>query len=118
MLSAEREIIISLREPLHHQPKADSFNQALHRNSPIDDMLNILCFPILLTYDSAALSSGWLADYVDNLKLEIENYFSMFTSKLSEHIKQVKVIIFLVPMESIEHLTKAFNVHCEKLEEL
>ncbi|HEJ8675047.1 TPA: DUF4297 domain-containing protein, partial [Klebsiella oxytoca] len=54
VLSAEREIIISLREPLHHQPKADSFNQALHRNSPIDDMLNILCFPILLTYDSAA----------------------------------------------------------------
>lgn len=118
VLSAEREIIISLREPLHHQPKADSFNQALHRNSPVDDMLNILCFPILLTYDSAALSSGWLADYVDNLKLEIETYFSMFTSKLSEHIKQVKVIIFLVPMESIEHLTKAFNVHCEKLEEL
>ncbi|MCT4710744.1 dsDNA nuclease domain-containing protein [Enterobacteriaceae bacterium H11S18] len=118
VLSAEREIIISLREPLHHQPKADSFNQALHRNSPVDDMLNILCFPILLTYDSAALSSGWLADYVDNLKIEIETHFSMFTSELPENIKQVKVLIFLVPMESIEHLTKAFNARCEKLEEL
>lgn len=118
VLSAEREIIISLREPLHHQPKADSFNQALHRNSPIDDMLNILCFPILLTYDSAALSSGWLVDYVDNLKKEIETHFSTFTSELSENIKQVKVLIFLVPMESIELLTKAFNARCEKLEEL
>ncbi|EOU9986829.1 Hachiman antiphage defense system protein HamA [Yersinia enterocolitica] len=118
VLSAEREIIISLREPLHHQPKADSFNQALHRNSPVDDMLNILCFPILLTYDSAALSSGWLADYVDNLKIEIETHFSTFTSELPENIKQVKVLIFLVPMESIEHLTKAFNARCEKLEEL
>lgn len=118
VLSAEREIIISLREPLHHQPKADSFNQALHRNSPVDDMLNILCFPILLTYDSAALSSGWLVNYVDNLKKEIETHFSTFTSELSENIKQVKVLIFLVPMESIEHLTKAFNARCEKLEEL
>ncbi|WP_258550711.1 HamA C-terminal domain-containing protein [Klebsiella pneumoniae] len=118
VLSAEREIIISLREPLHHQPKADSFNQALHRNSPIDDMLNILCFPILLTYDSAALSSGWFVNYVDNLKKEIEPHFSAFTSELSENIKQVKVLIFLVPMESIELLTKAFNARCEKLEEL
>ncbi|EJV4896598.1 DUF4297 domain-containing protein [Escherichia coli] len=118
VLSAEREIIISLREPLHHQPKADSFNQALHRNSPIDDMLNILCFPILLTYDSAALSSGWLVNYVDNLKKEIETHFSAFTSELSENIKQVKVLIFLVPMESIELLTKAFNARCEKLKEL
>ncbi|HEC2124419.1 TPA: DUF4297 domain-containing protein [Klebsiella oxytoca] len=118
VLSAEREIIISLREPLHHQPKADSFNQALHRNSPIDDMLNILYFPILLTYDSAALSSGWFVNYVDNLKKEIETHFSAFTSELSENIKQVKVLIFLVPMESIELLTKAFNARCEKLEEL
>ncbi len=118
VLSAEREIIISLREPLHHQPKADAFNQALHRNSPIDDMLNVLCFPILLTYDSEALSSGWLADYISNLKTEIETHFSTFTTQLPENIKQVKVMVFLVPMESIELLIKAFNARCEKLEEL
>lgn len=118
VLSAEREIIISLREPLHHQPKADAFNQALHRNSPVDDMLNLLCFPILLTYDSEALSSGWLADYINNLKTEIETHFSTFTTQLPENIKQVKVMVFLVPMESIELLIKAFNARCEKLEEL
>lgn len=118
VLSAEREIIISLREPLHHQPKADAFNQALHRNSPVDDMLNVLCFPILLTYDSEALSSGWLEDYINNLKTEIETYFSTFTTQLPENIKQVKVMVFLVPMESIELLIKAFNARCEKLEEL
>lgn len=118
VLSAEREIVISLREPLHHQPKADVFNQALHRNSPVDDMLNVLCFPILLTYDSDALSAGWLADYVNNLKTEIETHFSTFTSKLPANIKQVKVIVFLLPMESIEQLTKAFNARCEKLQEL
>lgn len=118
VLSAEREIIISLREPLHHQPKADAFNQALHRNSPVDDMLNVLCFPILLTYDSESLSSGWLADYINNLKTEIDTHFSTFTAQLPENVKQVRVMVFLVPMESIELLTKAFNAHCKKLEEL
>lgn len=118
VLSAEREIIINLREPLHHQPKADAFNQALHRNSSVDDMLNVLCFPILLTYDSGALSSGWLAEYVNHLKTEIETHFSTFTTQLPENIKQVKVMVFLVPMESIEQLTEAFNARCRKLEEL
>lgn len=118
VLSAEREIIINLREPLHHQPKADAFNQALHRNSSVDDMLNVLCFPILLTYDSDALSSGWLADYLNHLKKEIEAHFSTFTAQLPENIQQVKVMVFMVPMENIEQLTKAFNARCRKLEEL
>lgn len=118
VLSEEREIIISLREPLHHQPKADAFNRALHRNSPVDDMLNVLCFPILLAYDSKALSSGWFADYITSLKTEIENHFNTFTTQLPERIKQVKVVVFLVPMESIELLTHAFNARCGKLEEL
>ncbi|WP_171061407.1 MULTISPECIES: dsDNA nuclease domain-containing protein [unclassified Pseudomonas] len=118
VLSSEREIIINLREPLHHQPKADAFNQALHRNSSVDDMLNVLCFPILLTYDSHALSSGWLADYVNNLRKEIEAHFSTFTTQLPENIKQVKVMVFLVPMESIEKLTNAFNARCKTLEDL
>ncbi|EPL7484925.1 TPA: DUF4297 domain-containing protein [Pseudomonas aeruginosa] len=118
VLSAEREIIISLREPLHHQPKADALNQALHRNSPVDDMLNVLGLPILLTYESEALSSGWLADYINKLKTEIETHFSTFTTQLPENIKQVKVMVFLVPMESIELLIKAFNARCKKLEEL
>lgn len=118
VLSAEREIIISLREPLHHQPKAEAFNQALHRNSPVDEMLKVLCFPILLSYDSKALSSGWLADYVSKLKTEIETHFSSFTSILPESIKQVRVMVFLVPMESIAQLTRAVNARCEGLEKL
>jgi len=113
VLSAEREVIISLREPLHHQPKADAFNQALHRNSPVDDMLSVLCFPILLTYDSEALSSGWFADYINNLKTEIETHFSSFTTQLPKSIKQVKMVVFLVPMESVELLTKTFNACCK-----
>ncbi|GLO40970.1 hypothetical protein PPUN15366_26150 [Pseudomonas putida] len=118
VLAAEREIIISLREPLHHQPKAEAFNQALHRNSSVDDMLNVLCFPILLTYDSDALSSGWMAEYVNNLKTEIHAHYSSLITQLPENIEQVKVMVFLVPMESIAMLIRAFNDRCAKLEGL
>ena len=118
VLSTEREIIISLREPLHHQPKAEVFNQALHRNSSVDDMLNVLCFPILLTYDSATLSSGWFADYVNRLKIEIHAHYSLFITQLPKNIEQVKVMVFLVPMESVGQLTQAFNARCKTLEAL
>lgn len=117
-LSAEREIIIALREPHHHLPKAETFNQALHRNSPVDDMLNVLCFPILLTYDSVALASGWLADYVNNLKSEIVDHYSALKTQLPENLEQVKIAVFLVPMESVAKLIKAFNDRCQALENL
>ncbi|MBX5915350.1 DUF4297 domain-containing protein [Pseudomonas aeruginosa] len=118
VLSAEREIIIALREPHHHLPKTEKFNQTLHRNSPVDDMLSVLCFPILLTYDSAALASGWLADYVNNLKREIVDHYSALKAQLPENIEQVRVAVFLVPMESVTKLIKAFNDRCKTLEDL
>lgn len=118
VLSAEREIIIALREPHHHLPKAEKFNQALHRNSPVDDMLNVLCFPILLTYDSAALTSGWLADYVNHLKNEIVDHYSDLKTQLPKNIEQMRVAVFLVPMESVAKLIGAFNDRCKTLEDL
>lgn len=118
VLSAEREIIMTLREPRHHLPKAEKFNQALHRNSPVDDMLNVICFPILLTYDSAALASGWVADYVNHLKTEIIDHYSALKTQLPGNIEQVKVAIFLVPMESVQELIKAFEGRCRTLEDL
>lgn len=118
VLAAEREIVVALREPHHHQPKAEAFNRALHRNSTVDEMLEVLCFPVLLTYDSEALSSGWLATYVNNLKTEIIAHYGRLISQLPMNIEQIKVAIFLVPMESVAKLVNAFNVQCGKLEDL
>ncbi|MBD9459437.1 DUF1837 domain-containing protein [Pseudomonas sp. PDM05] len=59
-LSKECEIVINLCEPHHHELNAEVLKKALHRNAPVDEMLNVLCFPILLIYDSDALASGWL----------------------------------------------------------
>lgn len=112
-LSEEREIIIALREPHHHLPTAEAFNKALHRNAPAQDMLNVLCFPILLAYDSAALSGGYLSDYLANLKTEVTLHYNALASTLPPKIKQVRVVVFLVPIESIHQLVQKFNTLCK-----
>lgn len=113
VLNAERDIIVSLREPHHHLPKAEVFNMALHRNAPVGDLLRVMCFPILLAYDSEALESGYLADYISNLKKEITLHYCSLKSLLPAKIEQVKVAVFLVPVESIETLVKEFNSLCK-----
>lgn len=112
-LTEEREIIIALREPHHHLPTAEAFNKALRRNAPAQDMLNVLCFPILLAYDSAALSGGYLSDYLANLKAEVTLHYNALASTLPPKIKQVRVVVFLVPIESIHQLVQKFNTLCK-----
>lgn len=112
-LTAEREIIISLREPNHLRASSEEFDQALERNAPADAMLKILCFPVLLAYDSEALSSGYLSDYIDKLKREINTHYSALKNQLPRKVAQIKIAVFLVPMESVEKLVEEFNSRCK-----
>lgn len=112
-LSTERDIIVSLREPHHHLPNAEAFKKAMHRNAPAQEMLKVMCFPILLAYDSKALESGYLSDYIANLKQEIINHYSSLKTQLPKKVDQVKVAVFLVPIESIKALISEFNARCK-----
>lgn len=112
-LTEEREIIIALREPHHHLPNTEAFNRALHRNAPAQEMLNVLCFPILLAYDSETLAGGYLSDYLAKLKTEVTQHYNALASKLPSKIKQVKVVVFLVPIESIQQLVQKFESLCK-----
>ncbi len=112
-LTEEREIIVTLREPHHHLPNAEEFNKALQRNAPAQDMLKVLCFPILLAYDSDALSGGYLSDYLATLKTEVTRHYSALANALPAKIQQVRVVVFLVPIESIQQLVRKFNSLCK-----
>jgi hypothetical protein len=112
-LTAEREIIISLREPNHLRASNEEFDNALQRNAPADAMLKILCFPVLLAYDSEALSSGYLSDYIDKLKREINSHYSALKTQLPRKVAQTRVAVILVPMESVEKLVNEFNSRCK-----
>lgn len=112
-LTAEREIIISLREPHHHLPTSEKFNKALNRNSPAQEMLDVLCFPVLLAYDSDALAGGYLSDYIGHLKKEITAHYDALKGQLTAKVAQVRIAVILVPIESIQELIAELNSVCE-----
>lgn len=111
-LIAERNIIVTLREPQHHRPTAEKFNAALSRNARAEDLLKVLCFPILLAYDSNTLAGGYLAQYIINLKAEVTEHYTTLTGKLTSKIDQVRVVVYLVPIQSTVGLIAEFDSIC------
>jgi hypothetical protein len=111
-LIAERNIIVTLREPQHHRPTAEKFNAALSRNARAEDLLKVLCFPILLAYDSNTLAGGYLAQYITNLKTEVTEHYTALTGQLSSKVDQVRVVVYLVPIQSAVELIQEFNSIC------
>jgi Cap4 dsDNA endonuclease/Cap4 SAVED domain len=106
-LKEERETILTLREPLHFLPT--SLEAALARNAPIDGVVDALCIPILLAYDSAVLGAGYFDDYRERLIQEVTAAYEALKPRLPAALKPVKVHIFMVPIECVETLTSHFT---------
>ncbi len=66
LLKEERQIILSLREPNHLL--SSTIEKALESHTPIDQLMSALCIPVLIAYDSAALSDGHKENYQEALK--------------------------------------------------
>jgi hypothetical protein len=105
-LNEEREVILSLREPQHLLPT--TLEEALARNSPVDDLLNAVCIPILIAYDSEVLGGGFTADYCDRLIQEVTERYETIKPALPEAVETVKVHILLVPIECVATLVQQF----------
>jgi len=111
-LISERNIIVTLREPQHHRPTAEKFNAALSRNGRAEDLLKVLCFPVLLAYDSNTLAGGYLAQYITNLKAEVTEHYTTLTRKLTPKIDQVRLVVYLVPIQNTVELIAEFDSIC------
>jgi Cap4 dsDNA endonuclease/Cap4 SAVED domain len=106
-LKEERETILALREPLHLLPT--SLEAALARNAPIDDLVEALCIPILIAYDSTVLGAGYARDYRTRLIAEVQASYAALKPRLPSTLQNVKVHIFLVPIECVATLTAHFT---------
>jgi hypothetical protein len=111
VLSEERRIILQLREPQHML--ANDLDGALATGSPVDTLIKVLCLPLLFVYDSAVLSGGYCEDYQQKLITEVETLYRAVKDALPAEIAEVRVHVFLVPVESFATLTQTFS---EKLE--
>ncbi|MCY1306241.1 hypothetical protein D9M70_560920 [compost metagenome] len=72
----------------------------------------MLCFPILLAYDSNTLAGGYLAQYIINLKAEVTEHYKTLTGKLTSKTDQVRVVVYLVPIQSTVELIAEFDSIC------
>jgi Cap4 SAVED domain len=106
-LKDERETILTLREPQHLLPT--TLEAAFSRNSPIDDLIDSLCIPILVGYDSSVLGSGYSEDYKEKLVKEVAATYEALKPQLPAALKQVKVQIFLIPVECVKTLSQQFS---------
>ncbi len=105
-LKEERETIITLRQPQHLLPT--KLEAALARNTPIDDLIDVICIPVLLAYDSAVLSSGYDAGDKPKLIEEVTRVYEGLKPRLPTSLQPMKVHIFLIPTECVKTLTEQF----------
>ncbi|NKN01140.1 HamA C-terminal domain-containing protein [Rhizobium leguminosarum] len=106
ILVEERDIILQLREPQHLL--ANSLEDALDRGSPIDVLLEVLCLPILIAYESAVLGAGHSTDYQEKLRLEVEERANSLLEALPDSLIEVQVHVFLVPVLELNVLIEQF----------
>jgi hypothetical protein len=108
-LSNERELLLTLREPQHLRPTSRTLERALQRNTPLDELLSILCIPVLFAYDSNVLSAGYTSDYQVKLVDEVIAQYKALKLQLPQSVQAIKVHIFLVPVESTQTLADLFS---------
>lgn len=106
-LKEERETILTLREPQHLLPT--SLEKALRHNAPIDDLIAVLCIPILIAYESTVIGEGYSADYRTMLAQEIIARYQTLASKIPDDVAEIKLQVFLLPIENVEKLVQLFD---------
>jgi hypothetical protein len=90
-------------------PHADSLKLLLHEYTPLDQVFEAACIPVLLTYDSDALKGHTqiTAQYKAEIESELRKHYSEFATQLGN--LQVKVHLFLIPLNTKEVFIKALG---------
>jgi len=107
VLKDERDIIIQLREPRHM--RADSLDAILTSTSKTSDLLKVVRLPILVAYDSATLGAGFDEDYVEGLKVEVQDEYERIKARMGAELNDVEVSLFLIPVECAATLAGDFE---------
>lgn len=107
VLREEREIILQLRHPAHLSDHELGRSMAAHGR--VDDLLAVLHVPLLIAYDSATLGRGFSADYLEGLRAEAEGIYEKLKAELHVDFGDVRIHIFLIPVECAATLARAFE---------
>lgn len=100
-------------------PQKEKLEMLLHENTSLDQIIDRLVIPVLLTYDSTALSGHTEVTqaYKQDFKEEIAKHHQAFAKKMTDKIDLV-VKLILVPLSTKEALTSAFDARLHHAREL
>jgi hypothetical protein len=90
-------------------PHAKALRSLLHENTPMEDIIDTICIPVLLTYNSSTITkhTRHTADYIKEITAEFEKYHGQFcTKRLPDTIK---IHVFLVPFDTKAKLIIALD---------
>lgn len=89
-------------------PHADRLTKLIDTNTSLDDVFDVLCVPVLLTYDSEAVNANDRINdtYCAQFREEIERHHRTFSQKI---LPQVRIHLFLVPLKEKQALLKALD---------
>ena len=107
VLKRERKMILQLRHPQHLSDH--NLGRSMAANGKIDDLLSVLHVPILIAYDSDVLSVGFTEEYIEHLRDEAERMYEAVKASVSSEFRDIKIHIFLVPVECADTLTRTFD---------
>lgn len=107
VLKRERKTILQLRHPRHLSNH--NLGRSIAANGKVDDLLAVLHVPILIAYDSNVLSGGFTNEYVEHLRGEAEGMYEAVKASVSEELRNIRIHIFLVPVECADTLTRTFD---------
>lgn len=105
-LKAERNLIVALRESNHLEPT--SLEKVFLRNASVNDLLKVLCVPVMIAYESSEISNGYSSDYMAKLAVEITRLYYDFKPRLGADLARLTVRVFFVPIASVTKLKEAF----------
>jgi hypothetical protein len=107
VLREEREIVLQLRHPAHLSDHDLGRSMAAHGR--VDDLLSVLHVPVLIAYDSSVLGGGFSDNYLEDLRTEAEDIYKDLKSELQTDFRDVRIHIFLIPVECAGTLARAFE---------
>jgi hypothetical protein len=93
---------------------AEELKKLIHKNTSLDEIFKRACIPVLLTYNSEAITSHTevTSHYEDEFRQEISKYYEKFQSK--ELPTSIRIHLMLLPLENKESLVTGLN---EKLKQ-
>ncbi|MFH6877526.1 HamA C-terminal domain-containing protein [Corynebacterium amycolatum] len=106
----DREFIAITNKLDPNWPLATAVSDLLDHNRSLDEIIDHLVVPVMLTYDSAAVGEHRkvTADYTKAIEQESTQALANFNRNLSE-VLPVKLHLILVPLEKKDRLVNLFH---------